>query len=76
MPLRYLQLVEGRKLGVQLDQSEPEDGVNWADRASIYVSSHPVYAIAYNPDLADRYRLFPLELEGPLDVFRVEDPAR
>jgi Protein O-mannosyl-transferase TMEM260-like len=76
MPLRYLQLVEGRKLGVQLDQSEPEDGSNWADRASIYVSSHPVYAVSYNPDLAERYRLFPLELDSPLDVFRVEDPAR
>jgi hypothetical protein len=76
MSLRYLQLVEGRQLGVQLDQSEPEGGVNWADRASIYVSSHPVYAVSYNPDLAERYRLFPLELDSPLDVFRVEDPAR
>ena len=76
MSLRYLQLVEGRQLGVQLDQSEPEGGVNWADRASIYVSSHPVYAVSYNPDLAEHYRLFPLELDSPLDVFRVEDPAR
>src|SRR5262245_16721095 len=76
MPLRYLQLVEGRGPGVQLDQSEPEGGVNWAERASIYVSSHPVYAISYNPDLAERYRLFPLELDSPIDVFRVGDPAR
>src|SRR5262245_49121160 len=35
MSLRYLQLVEGWKPSVQLDQSEPEDGVNWAERASI-----------------------------------------
>jgi hypothetical protein len=32
------------------------------------------YATSYTPDLADRYRLFPLELEGPLEVFRVERP--
>jgi hypothetical protein len=76
MSLRYLQLVKGWKPGVQLDQSEPEDGVNWANRASIYLSCHPVYAVSYNPDLADRYRLVPLELDSPLDVFRVEDPAR
>ncbi|MEP7190011.1 MAG: DUF2723 domain-containing protein, partial [Roseiflexaceae bacterium] len=45
MSLRYLQLVEGQQLGVQLDQSEPGVGVSWADRAALYLPSHPVYAV-------------------------------
>jgi hypothetical protein len=61
MPLRYLQFVEGRKLGVQLDQTEPEGGTNWADRVPIYAPRHPVYAIAPPSDLAARYALVPIE---------------
>ncbi|MEP7188064.1 MAG: DUF2723 domain-containing protein [Roseiflexaceae bacterium] len=75
MSLRYLQLVEGRQLGVQLDQSEALPGETWADRAALYLPSHPVYAVGDSVELADRYRLFPLELEGSIPVFRVEAPG-
>ncbi len=60
MTLRYLQFVEGRKLGVQLDQTEPEAGVNWAERVPIYAPL-PVYAVRYNAQLAERYPVEPIE---------------
>lgn len=69
MPLRYLQLVEGQRLGVQLDQTEPEDGVNWADRVPLYAPQHPVYAISHNSDLEQRYAIIPVE--SVPDLWRV-----
>ena len=44
-PLRYMQLVKQQRLGVQLDQTEPEAGADWAERATLYLPQHPVYAI-------------------------------
>jgi hypothetical protein len=75
MSLRYLQLVDGQQLGVQLDQSEAMPGETWADRAALYLPSHPVYAVGESVELAERYRLFPIELEGAIPVFRVEAPG-
>jgi 4-amino-4-deoxy-L-arabinose transferase-like glycosyltransferase len=57
LPLQYLQLVEARRLDVQLDQTEPEAGADWAERTALYWPQHPVYAVQYNQQLAARYRL-------------------
>jgi hypothetical protein len=59
-PLRYLQLVEQQRLDVQLDQTEPEGGADWAERATLYVLHRPVYAIQFNEQLAARYQIYPL----------------
>ncbi len=71
MTLRYLQLVEGRNLGVQLDQTEPEAGVRWSERVPLYAPRHPVYAISYNEELAAHYGVFPIE--SVPDLWRVTD---
>ena len=60
MTLRYLQFVDGHKLGVQLDQTEPEAGINWATRVPIY-DPLPIYAVRPNDDLAAEYPLLPVE---------------
>jgi hypothetical protein len=73
MSLRYLQLVEGRKLGVQLDQTEPEAGTNWAERVPLYAPAHPVYAVAPSPELRAAYVLEPLA-DGT-DLWRVLEPT-
>ncbi len=59
-PLYYLQFVEGQRLDVLLDQTEPEAGANWAERAALYVSQRPVYAVQFNEQLAARYNLSPI----------------
>ena len=74
MPLRYLQLVEERKPGVQLDQTEPEGGANWADRLPLYAPAHPVYAIAPSSELATRYTL--QRVDHAPDLWRVEVRSR
>ncbi len=74
MTLRYLQLVEGRSLGVQLDQTEPEAGVRWSERVPLYAPHHPVYAISYNEELAARYIVFPIE--SVPDLWRVTEEER
>jgi hypothetical protein len=58
--LQYLQLAEGRRLDVILDQTEPEAGVDWGERAALYLPERPVYAVTLNPQLAARYPIFPL----------------
>jgi hypothetical protein len=60
MTLRYVQFVESSRLGVQLDQTEPEAGVNWADRVPLY-APRPVYAIQFNEQLNQGYPLLPIE---------------
>jgi hypothetical protein len=60
LPIEYLQLVEHRRLDVQVDQTEPEDGVSWADRAALYYPTRPVYAIQFNQQLAAHYPIFPV----------------
>ncbi len=60
MPIEYLQLVEHQRLDVQVDQTEPEDGISWADRAALYYPQRPVYAIQFNQQLAARYPIFPI----------------
>jgi hypothetical protein len=60
MTLRYVQFVEGRGLGVQLDQTEPEGGVNWAERVPLYAPS-PIYAVRPTAQLGERYPLLPIE---------------
>jgi hypothetical protein len=60
LALQYLQLAEHRRLDVVLDQTEPEDGVSWADRATLYQATRPVYAIGFNQQLAERYPVYPL----------------
>lgn len=72
MALRYLQLVEQVKLGVQLDQTEPEGGSNWAERVPLYAPTHPVYALAPTPELAARYTV--VRVEG--DLWRVGEEDR
>jgi hypothetical protein len=59
-PLQYLQLAEGRRLDVVLDQTEPEAGVDWGERAALYLPERPVYAVTLNPQLVARYPIFPL----------------
>jgi hypothetical protein len=59
--LQYLQLVEGRRLDVVLDQTEPEAGVDWGERAALYLPTNPVYAVTFNQQLADRYPVYPLD---------------
>jgi hypothetical protein len=72
LPLQYLQLAEGRRLDVQLDQTEPEAGSNWADRAAIYLPQHPVYTMQTNKELAARYQLEPVA--GSVELWRVSAP--
>lgn len=60
MTLRYVQFVESRRLDVQLDQTEPEVGISWADRVPLY-PAHPVYAIQFNEQLNQTYGLLPVE---------------
>ncbi len=60
VPIEYLQLVEHQRLDVQIDQTEPEDGISWADRAALYYPQRPVYAIQFNQQLAARYPIFPI----------------
>jgi hypothetical protein len=73
-PLRYRQLVEGQRPDVQLDQTEPEGGANWAERAALYLPHHPVYAIQFNEQLATRYPIYPLSETYDLwEVRRLEE---
>jgi hypothetical protein len=73
-PLRYLQLVEQQRLDVQLDQTEPEGGADWAARAALYLLHHPVYAIQFNEQLAARYPIYPLSETYDLwEVRRLEE---
>jgi len=60
MALRYVQLAEGQRLDVQLDQTEPEGGSDWAARAALYYPQHPLYAVQFNEQLAEQYPLFPV----------------
>jgi hypothetical protein len=73
MPLRYIQFVEQQRLDVLTDQTEPEAGSNWAERAALYAAQRPVYAIGFNADLAARYAIYPIsesynlwQVRGPL----------
>lgn len=70
--LRYLQFVEGQRLDVLLDQTEPEAGSDWAERAALYLPQHPVYALQMNEQLAARYNLYPVSEE--YDLWQVLSP--
>lgn len=72
MALRYAQLAEGRRLDVQLDQTEPEAGVSWADRAALYYPRHPLYAVGFNEQLAARYPLYPVS--ESYDLWQIRPP--
>jgi hypothetical protein len=67
--IRYLQFAEGQRLDVVLDQTEPEAGADWAERAALYLPTRPVYAAQFNQQLADQYAIFPV-LEGE-DLWQV-----
>lgn len=68
--IRYLQFAEGQRLDVVLDQTEPEAGADWAERAALYLPTRPVYAAQFNQQLADHYALFPV-LESE-DLWQVQ----
>jgi hypothetical protein len=59
-PIQYIQLVEHQRLDVQLDQTEPESGSDWGQRAALYLGQHPVYALELNTQLAERYQIYPI----------------
>ncbi|MBC8163550.1 MAG: hypothetical protein H7Z42_20280, partial [Roseiflexaceae bacterium] len=72
MAIRYRQFVEGVRLDVQLDQTEPEAGSDWAERAAIYAPRLPVYALGSTQELAAGYIL---EAVAPgYDVWHVVRP--
>ena len=70
--LRYLQFAEGQRLDVLLDQTEPEAGSDWAERATLYLPQHPVYALQFNEQLAARYDLYPVS--ETYDLWQVLGP--
>ena len=66
-----MQFVEQRRLDVQLDQTEPEAGADWAARAALYLPHHTVYALQFNEQLAARYPIYPLS--DTYDLWEVLD---
>jgi hypothetical protein len=71
-PLQYVQLVEGRRLDVVLDQTEPEAGADWGERATLYLPQRPVYALQFNEQLAARYDVYPISESD--DLWQVLPP--
>jgi 4-amino-4-deoxy-L-arabinose transferase-like glycosyltransferase len=71
-PLQYVQLVEGRRLDVVLDQTEPEAGADWGERAALYLPRRPVYALQFNEQLAARYDVYPISESD--DLWQVLPP--
>lgn len=72
MSIRYLQFIEHTRLDVQLDQTEPEAGVNWSERAALYAPGLPVYALGKTAELAAEYKLEPVA--PAYDLWRVVHP--